>query len=231
MRIGGFQKLTLLDFPGKMACIVFTRGCNFRCPFCHNAALVAPGAAGEAVAEQDVFSYLQKRRGILEGVVVSGGEPLLQPGLEDFLRAVRELGYAVKLDTNGSFPEALAALLERGLMDYVAMDVKHVPDKYPAACGVPGARPAQLVGQSLAVLRAHAVPFELRTTLVRGVHTPEDVSALARFLGPGQSWFLQTYEDSGGVLDGAGLSAFSRPEMEGMLRAARKYCPEAALRG
>lgn len=116
-------------------------------------------------------------------------------------------------------------------MDYVAMDVKHVPDKYPAACGVPGARPAQLVGQSLAVLRAHAVPFELRTTLVRGVHTPEDVSALARFLGPGQSWFLQTYEDSGGVLDGAGLSAFSRPEMEGMLRAARKYCPEAALRG
>lgn len=230
MRLSGIQKLTLLDFPGQVACIVFTRGCNFRCPFCHNAELVLPGEGGPDQDEAAVFDFLRQRRNMLDGVVVTGGEPLLQPGLDAFLRKIREMGYKTKLDTNGSFPDRLGALLDAGMLDYVAMDVKHVPGKYEAACGVPGERVVPRVEESLSLLRSGGVPFELRTTLVKGIHTPEDAEELAGWLGDGQTWFLQSYENSGGVLAPEGLSAFSRKEMEDILVRVRARCPDAALR-
>ena len=128
MNIQGFQKLTMLDFPGHTACTVFTGGCNLRCPFCHNVSLVlAPEA--EPIPEEEIFSYLAKRRGVLDGVAITGGEPLLQKDIADFCRKVKETGFLVKLDTNGFFPERLEALLREGLVDYVAMDIKNTPEK------------------------------------------------------------------------------------------------------
>ena len=138
MKIEGLQNLTLLDYPGQVACTLFTAGCDFRCPFCHNASLVLPGQAPEAIPEEDFFALLEKRRGVLDGVCVTGGEPTLQPDLPDFLRRVKALGYAVKLDTNGGRPQVLRALAEEGLVDYVAMDIKNCPDRYAETAGVPG---------------------------------------------------------------------------------------------
>ncbi len=230
MQLSGIQRLTLLDFPGQVACIVFTRGCNFRCPFCHNAELVLPGEDGPEQDEAALFDFLRQRRNMLDGVVVTGGEPLLQPGLDVFLRKVREMGYKTKLDTNGSFPDRLGALLDAGLLDYVAMDVKHAPGKYTAACGVTGEWAVSRVEESLSRLRAGRVPFELRTTLVKGIHTPEDAEEIAGWLGDGQPWFLQAYVNSGSVLAPEGLSAFSQQEMEDILGRVRTRCPGAALR-
>ena len=125
MIIQGLQKLTLLDYPGKVACTIFTAGCNFRCPFCHNASLVIDTSANETIPEEEIFRFLTKRQGILDGVCISGGEPLIQDGIEEFIRQIKEIGYDVKLDTNGSFPDKLIRLVEAGLIDYVAMDIKN----------------------------------------------------------------------------------------------------------
>ena len=157
MLILGLQKLTLLDYPGRTACTVFTGGCNFRCPFCHNAPLVIPGRAQEPYTEEEVLSYLKKRAGLLDGVCVTGGEPTLQEDLEAFLRQVRALGYPVKLDTNGSRPEVLRALLRQGLADYVAMDVKSSPEEYARACGVPV--DLEKVNESIDLLLSGRVDF------------------------------------------------------------------------
>ena len=160
MLIHGLQKLTLLDFPGRTACTVFTGGCNLRCPFCHNAGLVRTPLAGPNLTDE-VLGYLAKRKGILDGVCVTGGEPLLQPDLEDFLRSVKAMGYAVKLDTNGMLPGRLAGVLATKLVDYVAMDIKSSPDGYAAATGTDA--DVSAVTDSLSILRASGIPFELRT--------------------------------------------------------------------
>ncbi|MBQ5791654.1 MAG: anaerobic ribonucleoside-triphosphate reductase activating protein, partial [Clostridia bacterium] len=162
MQINGFQKLTLLDFPGKVACIVFTPGCNFRCPFCHNASLVTH-IDGERIEEEEILSYLKKRQGLLDGVVVTGGEPTLQGDLADFLGKVKALGYAVKLDTNGTSPEKLKTLVEKGLVDYVAMDIKNTAAKYPVTAGC-GSAVLGKVEESIDFLLADTVDYEFRTT-------------------------------------------------------------------
>lgn len=236
MRIGGFQKLTLLDYPGRMACIVFTMGCNFCCPFCHNAGLLGgqvqeAGRKEEAAAEEEIFTYLKKRQGLLDGLVLTGGEPLLWKDTADFLRKVRALDYSIKLDTNGSFPGRLKGLLDEGLVDYVAMDIKHSREKYPAAagCGCQGILPA--VEESLGILRESGIPFELRTTLVKGIHREEDMEALAAWIAGNQPYYLQNYVDSGNVLQPEGLSSFSPEELSRMLQIARRHCPAAEIRG
>ena len=241
VEIGGFQKLTLLDYPDQMACIVFTDGCNFRCPFCQNSGLVtgrnaATGAAetevsrmNAAVAEEDVLKYLQKRRGLLDGVVLSGGEPLLQAGLTDFIREIRKLGYLVKLDTNGSFPGRLQALLSEGLLDYVAMDIKSAPDSYAAAAGIEADLSPE-IGRSIALLQEGKIPFEFRTTLVKGIHRLDDVRKISAWIAGGQPYYLQSYSDEGDILSPRGLSAFSEEETEAFLSAARERCPNARLR-
>ena len=227
MNVQGYQKLTLLDFPGRTACTVFTGGCNLRCPFCHNAGLVRTPLAGPNLTDE-VLSYLQKRKGILDGVCVTGGEPLLQPDLEDFLRKVKEMGYAVKLDTNGMLPKRLEAILATKLVDYVAMDIKSSPDGYPAATGTDA--DVSAVSDSLSILRDSGIPFELRTTAVRGIHTEADFAAIGRWIGDVPAYFIQRFVDSGQLL-GSGCDAFSPEEMEHLLTTVRKYTPSAQLRG
>lgn len=227
MNVQGYQKLTLLDFPGRTACTVFTGGCNLRCPFCHNAGLVRTPLA-EPNRTDEVLEYLRKRRGILDGVCVTGGEPLLQPDLVGFLQAVKEMGYAVKLDTNGMLPQRLSEVLATKLVDYVAMDIKSSPDGYPAATGTDA--DVSAVSDSLSILRDSGIPFELRTTAVRGIHTEADFAAIGRWIGDVPAYFIQRFVDSGQLL-GSGCDAFSPEEMEHLLTTVRKYTPSAQLRG
>ena len=227
MNVQGYQKLTLLDFPGRTACTVFTGGCNLRCPFCHNAGLVRTPLAGPNLTDE-VLEYLQKRRGILDGVCVTGGEPLLQPDLEDFLRRIKEMDYAVKLDTNGTLPGRLAAILATNLVDYVAMDIKSSPDGYAAAAGADA--DVSAVSDSLSILRAADIPFELRTTAVHGIHTAADFAAIGEWIGDVPAYFIQRFVDSGQLL-GSGFDAFSPEEMEHLLATVREYVPSAQLRG
>ena len=227
MNVQGYQKLTLLDYPGRTACTVFTGGCNLRCPFCHNAGLVRTPLA-EPNRTDEVLAYLAKRKGILDGVCVTGGEPLLQPDLVGFLQAVKEMGYAVKLDTNGMLPQRLAGVLATNLVDYVAMDIKSSPSGYPAATGTDA--DVSAVSDSLSILRDSGIPFELRTTAVRGIHTEADFDAIGRWIGDVPAYFIQRFVDSGQLL-GSGCDAFSPEEMERLLTTVRRYTPSAQLRG
>ena len=177
--IAGLQKLTLLDFPGKVACTVFLAGCNYRCPFCHNAELFT-GKVQPSLSDEEFFTFLESRKGLLEGVCVSGGEPTLTPDLEAFLQRIKTLGFAVKLDTNGSRPSVLKALAEKGLVDYVAMDVKSSRDGYTAATGVKADLSA--IEESLRFLIDVNLPYELRTTLVAQLHNEETLTAMGQWL-------------------------------------------------
>ena len=230
MLIKGLQKLTLLDFPEKMACTLFTFGCNFRCPFCHNASLVLSDRAdGTIIEEEDFFRFLRSRRGILEGVCISGGEPTLQPDLPAFIRRIRDLGFAVKLDTNGYRPAVLRALIDEGLVDYVAMDIKNSLSRYPETVGIARFDTAP-IEESMDLLMEGRVPFEFRTTLVRGLHTPESIAEIGRRLAGGERFFLQTFEDSGDLI-ADGLSGFDREETEALLTVLCNYVPNAQIRG
>ncbi len=230
MLIKGLQKLTLLDYPEKLACTVFTFGCNFRCPFCHNASLVLADRTDDArIAEEDFFAFLTIRRGILEGVCVSGGEPTLMPDLPAFLARIQELGFAVKLDTNGSRPDVLQAVVEAGLVDYVAMDIKNSLLRYGETVGIPHFDTSP-VEASMDYLLAGRVPYEFRTTLVKGLHTPADLAAAGHRVAGAQRYFLQTFEDSGDLI-GSDLGALSLPETEECLCALRRSVPNAQMRG
>ena len=230
MLIKGLQKLTLLDFPDKIACIVFTGGCNFRCPFCHNASLVLPDRMGDdTVTEEEFFRFLESRRGILEGVCVTGGEPTLMPDLAPFLARIKEMGFAVKLDTNGTRPAVLAALVEAGLVDYVAMDVKNSLSRYGETVGVPRFDTAP-VEESMDYLLAGHVPYEFRTTLVTGLHTPADMEEIGRRIAGAERYFLQTFRDSGDLV-GDCLGALSSAESAHLLTLVRAYVPNAQIRG
>lgn len=232
MRIAGLQKLTLLDFPGRTAATVFTPGCNFRCPFCHNAALVLDPSdtAGDTPIEE-FFAFLDKRHGLLDGVCITGGEPLLQPDLADFCTRIKREGFAVKLDTNGSFPEALRALVETELVDYVAMDVKNAPERYAETVGVPGFDAAP-IGESIDYLLSGAVPYEFRTTVVRELHEPADLVALSHWIAGASAWHLQSFVDADTVLAGAGtLHAYAPAELETLLPELQQAVPNTRLRG
>lgn len=194
MRIAGLQKLTLLDYPGKVACTIFTPGCNFRCPFCHNAGLVLEAEEESGYSEEEVLQFLKKRRGILEGICVTGGEPLLQPGLEEFLAKAKVLGYEVKLDTNGSFPWRLKRLAEQGLIDYAAMDIKNAKDKYTTSIGVDDFDFAP-IDEAISFLLRGTIPYEFRTTVVRELHTQADMEAISEWVAGAEKYYLQMYED------------------------------------
>ena len=231
MVIGGFQKLTLLDYPEHIACIVFTKGCSFRCPFCHNAGLVLPERDdGCRVSEDEILHFLKKRRTVLEGVVITGGEPLIWADLEEFLHRVKQLGYKIKLDTNGSFPQRLEWLLKQGLLDYVALDIKQAPERYESACGVEGDEIVLQVERSLSLLKEAGISFEMRTTLVKGIHRIQDIRSMAAWVGGAGAYYLQSYADSGHVLSPEGLSAFSDRELEEIVKTVRAFCPSVSLR-
>ncbi len=227
MIFGGFQKLTLLDFPEKVACIVFTKGCNFYCPFCHNSSLVHSSASD--ISEEEVLEYLAKRQGILEGVCISGGEPLLHDELEAFVKKVKDMGYAVKLDTNGSFPEKLKSLVEKGLIDYVAMDIKNSFDKYPLTSGVENIDISK-IEESIDFLMSSSIDYEFRTTVVNELHTTQDIVAICKRISGAKKYFLQNFVDSGDILKN-GLNPMPDDILDKMLLEGRKFTENIFIRG
>lgn len=230
MKIHGLQKMTLLDFPGRVACTVFLGGCDFRCPFCHNFEL-ADGSAKPVMDEEELLAFLEKRRGLLDGVAITGGEPCLHAGLPALMERIRALGFAVKLDTNGTLPGRLAPLLSEGLVDYAAMDVKNTPEKYAATVGLPRFDIAP-IRESMALLRGSGIPYEYRTTLVREFHTEADIAALAAWLRDegAKRYFLQAFRDSGELI-GENLHPVPRDEMFRMRDLADAMLPGTVLRG
>lgn len=229
MEIHGFQKTTLLDYPGHVAATVFVGGCDFRCPFCHNGPLVLEPTSQPGIPEEEVFSYLQKRKGILEGICVTGGEPTLQQDLAVFIRRVKELGFLVKLDTNGGRPQVLEQLLQEGLLDYVAMDIKASPDNYAAAAGLEELD-FDKIRQSIRLLMESNILYEFRTTVVRGIHTLEEFEEIGRLLKGCRAYYLQGFRESESMV-GQGCQAFSAREMEKMAELAGKYIDRVELRG
>ena len=228
MVICGIQKLTLLDYPGKVACTIFTGGCNFRCPFCHNADLVT-GKPEVTVTGEEIFRFLRKRQGLLDGVCISGGEPLLQPDLEDFIRGVRSLGYSVKLDTNGSMPDKLESLAEKGLLDYVAMDLKNAPEHYGRTIGAETYDVGN-IGRSIRFLMGGEIPYEFRTTVVREFHQKADFEEMGRWIEGADQYFLQQFMDSGHVI-APGLHAYDEKILFQALEIVKKYVKTAQIRG
>lgn len=229
MDIAGLQKNTLLDYPGKIACTVFLAGCNLRCPFCHNPSLVLPSRAEPpAMGEDALLAFLKKRRGLLEGVCITGGEPTLHRDLPQLIGKITALGYPVKLDTNGTNPKMLGQLLEAGLLCYVAMDIKNAPEAYANTCG--GADVLESVEESVKILRNSGIPYEFRTTVVKPLHSEETMKALGQWLSGTEAYFIQNFRDTGDLV-GQGLSAFSEDELKQLLSAVLPYLPNAQVRG
>ena len=230
MILGGLVKTTLLDYPGKIACTVFTQGCNFRCPFCHNALLVTRQNENQnTVTEDELLAFLKKRIGILDGVCLTGGEPLLDPDVFDFIKKIKDIGYKVKLDTNGSFPGKLEKLIDGELVDYVAMDVKNTFEKYGLTVGIDGFN-TDKVRRSIDILREGKLPFEFRTTLVGEFHAEEDFENIGKALAGAKKYFLQKFSDSGDLICD-GLHEVDKKSAALMLERVRKYIPSAELRG
>lgn len=228
MTIEGLQKLTLLDFPGKTACTVFLGGCNFRCPFCHNFDLAARPSA-PLMGEEELLAFLRQRKGLLDGVAITGGEPLMRRELPDLLRKIKDLGYAVKLDTNGSFPDRLRALVEEGLVDYVAMDLKNAPDRYGETVGFQKLN-LDPIRKSVEYLLSGAVEYEFRTTVVRELHRPEDLTAMAEWIRGAKRYFLQQFKQSEQVPNES-LTAPDYQTMQEYLQIVQEIIPTVELRG
>ncbi|WP_138263796.1 anaerobic ribonucleoside-triphosphate reductase activating protein [[Clostridium] hylemonae] len=229
MVIQGLQKLTLLDYPGKVACTIFTAGCNFRCPFCHNALLVVDTYKNEEITQEEVSAFLKKRMGVLDGVCVTGGEPLIQSDIEPFLRQIKEMGYAVKLDTNGSFPDKLKRLVEEKLVDYVAMDIKNSQESYGKTIGIRD-YDIRNIHRSVQYLLSDAVPYEFRTTVVLEFHQRSDFESIGRWIRGAQRYYLQQFVDSGDLIQ-EGLHGYNREIMEQALEVVEKYVQTAEIRG
>ena len=228
MRIQGLQKLTLLDYPGKTACTVFLSGCNFRCPFCHNTPLLTADAA-DGMAEEELLAFLKKRRGLLDGVAITGGEPLLRPELPALLEKIKALGYAIKLDTNGAFPEQLEAVVRAGLADYVAMDIKNSPARYAETAGVPELALTPIFRSVSFLLRA-TVDYEFRTTAVAELHDDASFVQLGDWLMGAKRYFIQCFEPRETVLQ-AGLRAPSEMQLHRWAELVRPKIPAVKIRG
>ena len=228
MVLHGLQKMTLLDFPGRVACTVFLGGCDFRCPFCHNFEL-ADGTAKPFMDDAALFAFLEKRRGLLDGVAVTGGEPCLHPGLPELLRHIRDMGYAVKLDTNGAHPLRLEAILREGLADYVAMDIKNSPEKYARTAGLEKLDLTP-VRRSVDLLMASPVDYEFRTTVVDELHEANDFEAIGAWIAGAKRYFLQAFTDRESV-PFADLHAPSAEKLRAYADVARRFVPDTRLRG
>lgn len=229
VKIAGLQKMSLLDYPGKICATVFLGGCNLRCPFCHNATLVLPEREYEAISEDELFDFLTRRLGLLDGVCVTGGEPLLAPDTLRLLGKIRSMGYPVKLDTNGTFPERLSAVIDGGLADYVAMDIKNSLRKYPETTGI-GSFDIGNVIESADILMSGKIGYEFRTTVVREFHTASDISQIGAWLRGAEKYCLQTFRDFGDNIR-EGLHGCSQEEMESFADTARKYFKQVEIRG
>lgn len=229
MKIKGFQKLTLLDYPGKVGCTLFTAGCNLRCPFCHNASLVINPDMSHGIGTEEILDYLKKRQGILEGVCISGGEPLLQPDIKDFMKQIKELRYAVKLDTNGCFPEKLMDLVNSGLIDYVAMDIKNCKNKYGLTVGIENFDITP-IEKSVEYLKEGHVDYEFRTTVVKELHNADDIQDIGVWLKGATRCFVQNFVDSGELIQD-GLNPVDSAVLEEMKSKLNQNIGQVELRG
>ncbi|MEG1972240.1 MAG: anaerobic ribonucleoside-triphosphate reductase activating protein [Oscillospiraceae bacterium] len=229
MKIGGLQKLTLLDYPQNVAATVFFEGCNFRCPFCHNASLVIGHDEENYIDQKDFFAFLEKRHGILDGVCITGGEPLINVEIFDFIAKIKAMGFKVKLDTNGSFPDRLKFLLDEGMLDYIAMDIKNSKEKYGFTSGVKEFN-INPIEKSVEILMNGKAPYEFRTTFVREHHQAEDVEKIGAWIKGALKYRLQGFVDSGNLI-GSGQRGFSYDEMQEFKKIAQKYIPDVEIRG
>ena len=227
MYISGLQKLTLLDFPGRLAATVFFGGCNFRCPFCHNASLVLSPERCEKISEEELLSFLESRKGKLSGVCITGGEPTLYKELKAFIKKIKDMGFAVKLDTNGTSPDLLSELISEGLVDYVAMDIKNSQKKYALTVGKEV--DIEKIKRSVDILLSGKIDYEFRTTVVRELHEKEDFIAISEWISGAKRYFLQTFEDSGDLI-GSGFSAYSKDETKAILGLILTNVPNAQIR-
>lgn len=226
MKIAGFQKLTLLDFPGKVACILFTQGCNFRCPYCQNSGLIGHENE-ELISEEEIFSYLNKRKGVIDGVVVSGGEPTVQPDLESFMRKIKDMGFLVKLDTNGSNPELIEKLIKDGVVDYIAMDIKNVLPLYISVASVKAS--TEKLKRSIEIIKSSSIDHEFRTTIIKNIHDIDKMKEICSYVG-GDKMYLQNFEQSENVL-GKNLESFSKEELIEISKVMKGNYPNVKVRG
>lgn len=233
MQIHGFNKLTLLDYPGRMACTLFTGRCNFRCPFCQNASLVLAPDSQPEISEDEIFSLLKKRRGVLEGVCITGGEPTIQPDLPEFLQKVRDLGYLVKLDTNGYLPDILERLIQDGTVDYIAMDLKNCRRRYGETAGLKTPNISNLersVRLLMELAPEKGIGYEFRTTVVREFHTEIDLAEAGEWIRGASAWYLQAFQDSGDLIC-PNLTGYDKTQMHRLLQIVKPYAELTALRG
>ena len=229
MKFGGLQKLTLLDYPEHVACTLFTVGCNLRCPFCHNRSLVVGDVDRlELMNTDEVLAFLRKRSRVLEGVCITGGEPLLQSDIATFIAQVKEMGYKIKLDTNGAYPDKLIELVEAGLLDYVAMDVKNSRDTYNKTCGC--VVEMDNISRSIEFLKSDAVDYEFRTTVTGTFHSDKSITDMAQWLAGAKRWYLQQFVDSGDLIDGT-VTGVDTQTMERYQQLAQQFVPNTQLRG
>ncbi len=221
--------MTLLDFPGKVACTVFTGGCNLRCPFCHNALLVTDIDGESEIKSEEIIDFLRKRVGLLDGVAITGGEPLLQTDIEDFIKDIKSMGYAVKLDTNGTFPDKLKNLVNHGYIDYVAMDIKNSPEKYAATSGL-DVFDFSKVKESIDFLLNCNIEYEFRTTVVKEFHTAEDFKKIGKIIKGSHKYFLQNFVDSGNLI-GDNLHAYNKEDLERFKEILAPFIENVEIRG
>ena len=228
MKLHGLQKMTLLDFPGQVACTVFLGGCDFRCPYCHNWDILDPSTP-VIMEEEEFFRFLNTRKGLLDGVAITGGEPLIRQGMPEFIKAIREMGFKIKLDTNGNHPDLLKSLVADGLIDYVAIDVKNSPERYAETIGVPGFDISK-VDESIKFLLEGNVEYEFRTTVVKQFHNAESFEMIAEWIEGASRYFLQGFVDRETV-PYSGLEGYSEEEMKGFMEIVKPHVKSIELRG
>lgn len=229
MNIHGFTKTTLLDYPSKTAATIFTGNCNLRCPFCHNHELVLTPEVFPKEDDDLILAFLKKRFGILKGVCITGGEPTLQPDLSQYIRKIKDIGYLVKLDTNGFNPNVLSSLIKDRLIDYCAVDIKAGHDNYAKAVGLSNVNLAPLE-KTISILSKKEIDYEFRTTAVKGINTEEDFKDIAKWLPSDCKYFIQSYKETEGIGDQA-CSSFEKEELDHFLDIVKPHIPLCSLRG
>lgn len=227
MNICGYQKTTLLDYPGHVATTVFTSGCNFRCPFCHNSDLLLNPTT--SISEEEILTFLKKRKNILTGICITGGEPTLQPHLAEFIEKVRSLAYKIKLDTNGYRPQTISELLNKNLLDYIAMDIKAGYSNYSKVCGIPNLN-IESIKDSISIIENSGIDYEFRTTVVKELHTDQDFQEISEMISTKSPYYIQSFKDSGNILT-LGLSSCDKETLEGYLSIVLEKIPNSSLRG
>lgn len=228
IQIAGYQKTTLLDYPGHVAATIFLPGCNYRCPFCHNSSLIQE-SSNHSISLEEILTFLKKRQRILEGVCITGGEPTLQKELPEFLTTIKHLGYQIKLDTNGSNPSMIKHLLKNNLVDYIAMDIKNSKANYATTIGIPN-YDLTPIEETITLLKTSTIPYEFRTTLVKEYHTPEDIKSLATWLSATPNYYLQNFKLSDTVPNQT-LHSIPQETLSTYLTIIRNKIPNAQLRG